>query len=141
MRIENECSNVIIHTDKKRFDQILLNFLSNAIKYAGNDTVVEVKSQTRSDSIQISVLDQGPGLSKKDQESVYDRYYQVTGTESKGFGIGLAIVKALVEGQGGKVGLESVPGKGSRFWFTLPWTAPLRSATRDSGIHRNIEAS
>ncbi len=114
MRIENECASVLIITDKKRFDQILLNLISNAVKYAGNDTVVEVKSQTRADCIQISVLDQGPGLSKRDQESVFDRYYQVTGTESKGFGIGLAIVKALVEGQGGKIGVESVVGKGSR---------------------------
>jgi signal transduction histidine kinase len=132
MRIENACSNLILRTDKKRFDQILLNFLSNAVKYAGNDTVVEVKSQTRADSVQISVLDQGPGLSKKDADSVFDRYYQVTGTESKGFGIGLAIVKALVEGQGGKVGVESVQGKGSRFWFTLPFTLPLRDANRDT---------
>jgi signal transduction histidine kinase len=137
MRIENACSNLILRTDKKRFDQVLLNFLSNAVKYAGNDTVVEVKSQTRTDSVQISVLDQGPGLSKKDAESVFDRYYQVTGTESKGFGIGLAIVKALVEGQGGKVGVESVQGKGSRFWFTLPFKLPLRDASRDtlSGRH------
>ncbi|HEY9682356.1 MAG TPA: ATP-binding protein [Oculatellaceae cyanobacterium] len=131
IRIENACGNAIVLTDKKRFDQILLNFLSNAVKYSGNDTVVEVKSQTRSDCIQISVLDQGPGLSKKDQDSVFDRYYQVTGTESKGFGIGLAIVKALVEGQGGKIGVESVLGKGSRFWFTLPWGPSQRSASRE----------
>jgi signal transduction histidine kinase len=140
MRIENACGNLILRTDKKRFDQILLNFLSNAVKYAGNDTVVEVKSQTRADSVQISVLDQGPGLSKKDQDSVFDRYYQVTGTESKGFGIGLAIVKALVEGQGGKVGLESVQGKGSRFWFTLPYTLPIRDLSREnfSGRHTAV---
>jgi signal transduction histidine kinase len=71
-------------------------------------------------------------MSKKDQESVFDRYYQVTGTESKGFGIGLAIVKALVEGQGGKVGVESVQGKGSRFWFTLPYTLPIRDVSREA---------
>ena len=137
IRIENSCAQLLLRTDKKRFDQILLNFLSNAVKYSGNDTVVEVKCQTRHDCVMVSVLDQGPGLSKRDQDSVFDRYYQVTGTESKGFGIGLAIVKALVDGQGGKVGLESVQGKGSRFWFTLPYSPPARDPVRETLSERH----
>jgi signal transduction histidine kinase len=125
VHIDNECKTVSVNTDRKRFEQIMMNLLSNAIKFSPRKSVVTIKSLSRSDSVEVSVLDNGPGLEKRELENIFERYYQVKNTrEFEGFGIGLAIVKALVEGQGGTVGVESVSGKGSRFWFTLPHAHP-----------------
>jgi signal transduction histidine kinase len=119
IRLFNECSPISVRADRHRLEQVLANLVTNAIKYSPNATNIEVKSQLRADSVQVSVIDQGPGLSKKDQARIFEKFYQANNGTGTGFGLGLSIVKLLVEAQGGNLGVESVQGKGSRFWFTI----------------------
>jgi signal transduction histidine kinase len=131
--LKNSCDSLTVTADEKRIAQVLTNLLSNAIKVSPPNSQIEVSSQKRSDSVQVSIIDQGPGLSRIEQEKIFSRFYQSEKGSTNGFGIGLAIVKSLVEAHGGTVGIESAVGKGSRFWFTIPLsrTPPDSPATLD----------
>jgi PAS domain S-box-containing protein len=112
-----------IVTDKERMVQVLVNLLSNAIKFSpreGTVTISDLKSDTH---LEFAVADQGPGIPAEDQESIFQRFRQVGAREkrSSGSGLGLAICKAIVEQLGGKIGVESNVGEGSRFWIRLPF--------------------
>ncbi len=120
VRLINLCGDYIIQADERRFEQILENLIGNAIKFSSPGSSVEISAKTLSKAVQFSVLDQGAGMSKRDMERIFEKFHRAKNTSAQGFGVGLAIVKALVEGQGGSVGVESTIGKGSRFWFTLP---------------------
>jgi signal transduction histidine kinase len=103
---------------------VLTNYLTNAFKYAPVAQVVSVFLEVEGSIARVSVRDQGPGLTPDQQQRVWDRFYQVAapgyqGPEG-GLGLGLAIARAIVEQHHGQVGVESVPGQGSTFWFTLP---------------------
>jgi signal transduction histidine kinase len=71
--------------------------------------------------LRVAVSDQGPGIETKQRKKLFERFYQAkSGQESKGFGLGLAICKLIIESHRGEVGVESEPGQGSIFWFTIP---------------------
>ena len=109
--------------DRDRIIQVLINFLSNAIKFSPPGENIWIKAEEVEEQIQFSVTDHGRGVPKEMQESVFDRFKQVETADAKklgGTGLGLAICKAIVERHGGTIGLESEAGKGSRFWFRLP---------------------
>jgi len=111
--------------DRRALDQVLLNLLDNAIKYSESDGEVriEVGPGSRSDRLRIAVVDTGVGISHKHQPRIFERFYRVDPGRSRslgGTGLGLAIVKHLVQGMGGRIEVESEPGRGSRFWFELP---------------------
>lgn len=113
-----------IDGDKDRIGQVLINFLTNAIKYSPNSDKVEVWIR-RSDktSVSVSVRDFGIGIDEKDHEKIFERFYRVGGKEEQtfpGFGIGLFIAKEIIQRHGGTIGLTSQKGKGSVFTFTLP---------------------
>jgi signal transduction histidine kinase len=100
-----------------------LNLLSNALKFTPPGGKVQVNGTQRQDAIEISVSDTGIGIAKEQYEAVFDKFYQVGSTTKgvrEGTGLGLSITKALVEEHGGRISLESEPGKGSRFTFTIP---------------------
>ncbi|MBX9937757.1 MAG: hypothetical protein K2Y32_00815 [Candidatus Obscuribacterales bacterium] len=126
IRISNTCTREIVDGDFKRLLQILLNYLSNAIKFSPPQSTISVYCGKQDDFVVIFVQDQGPGLEQEDQEHLFEKFYQVSnsddsqGQKSKGFGLGLAICKLLAEAHGGEVGVESQLGKGSRFWLTIP---------------------
>ncbi len=126
IKINNTCTGEIVDGDFKRLLQILLNYLSNAIKFSPPQSTISVYCGKQDDFVVIFVQDQGPGLEQEDQEHLFEKFYQVSNSEdsqgqkSKGFGLGLAICKLLAEAHGGEVGVESQLGKGSRFWLTLP---------------------
>lgn len=84
--------------------------------------MVTIKAERTEDFIKVSVIDTGIGISLKDQKRLFERFFQTEATKYaiRGTGLGLSIVKQLTEAQGGTVGMESAPGKGSTFWFTLP---------------------
>jgi signal transduction histidine kinase len=108
--------------DEQRIVQVLLNLLGNAIKFTDQGQVrLEV---TLSDAtFLISVSDTGPGLSKADQTIIFKEFYMADASSTRkkgGTGLGLAIAKRIVEMHGGRIGVASTPGKGSRFYFTLP---------------------
>ena len=112
-----------VYADRVRFKQILYNLLSNAVKFTPKDGRIDIDCVESGNQVCISVTDTGIGIRAEDQEVVFEEFRQVEGntnTTNEGTGLGLAITKRLVEQQGGKISLESEPGKGSRFTFTLP---------------------
>jgi len=111
-----------VSADPDKLYQITLNLLHNAVKFTRSDTTVDVSAAPLSDgTVQISVSDAGPGIMLEDAEKIFQPFYRVsaTGKKSKGAGLGLAIAKLLVELHHGRLWVETVPGCGSRFSFTL----------------------
>jgi len=112
-----------VYADRVRFKQILYNLLSNAVKFTPKDGRIDIDCVEKGNDVCISVTDTGIGIRAEDQEVVFEEFRQVEGntnSANEGTGLGLAITKRLVEQQGGKISLESKPGRGSRFTFTLP---------------------
>lgn len=109
-----------IMLDTKRIGQVLGNLISNAIKYTppGGRINIEVRSVS-TEYIEISVTDTGVGIAKEDQDKIFNKFQQLDSSVG-GTGLGLPIAKEIVELHGGKMGIESEEGKGSRFFFTLP---------------------
>lgn len=109
--------------DKGRIGQVLINLLTNAIKYSPNSNEVYVEDKITADGITVTVTDAGIGISKPDQKRIFQRFYRVAGKDEKtfpGFGIGLFIAAEIVHRHNGKIGVDSEPGKGSVFYFSLP---------------------
>jgi PAS domain S-box-containing protein len=117
---------VAVLADPDRITQVIVNYLTNALTYAPPDHPITVYLQILDNRVRISVHDEGPGLSTDEQILIWDRFYQVSHnqlpmyTTSAGMGLGLYISRSLIEQQGGQVGVDSKPGQGSTFWFTLP---------------------
>ena len=115
---------VPVIADAGRVGQVLTNYLTNALKYAPVDQPVSVRLEVTGTVARVSVRDLGPGLTPEQQHRVWERFYQVAAPEHQGpdggLGLGLAIARAIVEQHQGQVGVESAPGQGSTFWFTLP---------------------
>lgn len=117
----------MVHADIKKFKQILHNLISNAAKYSPPQSVIEIEANRIDDDgmewIEVSVIDHGKGIRKEHQEIIFDEFRQVDGShtrEDSGTGLGLALCRHLVELQGGKIWVNSEPGKGSRFSFRIP---------------------
>lgn len=125
-----------ILADRVRVKQILYNLLSNAVKFTREDGRIRVEMRnvetTTGDSfIQVSVADTGIGIPREKQEAIFDKFYQLGATTKgvrEGTGLGLPITKALIELHGGRIWVNSEPGKGSRFTFTLA-TGALRTGS------------
>ena len=108
--------------DEERLKQVVVNLLTNAIKYSpGEDTVFVIVSE-KNDTLKVEVKDNGVGISKKNLNKIFDRYYreEEVATQLPGLGIGLSIAKEIINRHNGKIWAESEPGKGSTFYFTLP---------------------
>jgi len=106
--------------DKDKLEKIVANLLANAFKYTPEQGTVSVNVSMEENRLRLSVEDNGPGIAKKELDKVFDRFYQVEGTGDKGTGIGLALVKELVDLYRGQISVSSEPGKGSRFRISLP---------------------
>ena len=116
-----------IVADPLRLKQMLLNLLSNAMKYSPTAGLVKLQVRTDETDILISVRDTGRGISAEQMEHLFDPYYQATHGDSRiGTGLGLAITKRLTEVHGGSISVESAPGAGSLFTIRLPASAPTR---------------
>jgi two-component system phosphate regulon sensor histidine kinase PhoR len=109
--------------DPDRLEQVLVNLLENAVKYGRAKGHVTVQGRAADGHVELCVADDGPGIPAEARERVFERFYRVDKARSRdagGTGLGLAIVKHIVQSHGGKVWVESEPGKGARFHFTLP---------------------
>jgi signal transduction histidine kinase len=119
---------VLVQADAERIGQVVSNYLSNALKYSPQDRSVEVGIQQEARQGRVWVRDQGPGITPKEQSKVWDRFHRVAGVEVQsgsgiGLGLGLHISQTIIEQHQGQFGVESAPGQGSTFWFTLPLLA------------------
>jgi signal transduction histidine kinase len=112
----------LVNGDERRVRQVVFNLLSNAVKFTPEGGSVVVASARVDGEVRVSVTDTGPGISPKDQERIFEEFQQTdVGVEQhEGTGLGLALSKRLVELHGGRIWVESEPGHGSRFTFTLP---------------------
>ncbi len=109
--------------DERKIKQILLNLLSNAVKFTSEGGRVEVKAMQADGSVEISVSDSGIGIAPEDQETIFEEFRQVGkdyAQKREGTGLGLTLTRKFVEMHGGKIWVESEPGKGATFTFTLP---------------------
>ncbi|MHA7633761.1 sensor histidine kinase [Corallococcus sp. M7] len=106
--------------DPERLAQILSNLLGNALKFTPEGGRVLLRVQPEVGQVRFLVSDTGPGIAAEDRPRIFERFWQAGPKRKEGAGLGLAIVKGLVEAHGGQVGVDSAPGAGSTFFFTLP---------------------
>ena len=106
--------------DIYKVERICYNLLSNALKYTSEGGSITIKAKSTDETVEICIKDTGKGIAKEDIKHIFDRFYQVRNSNKDGTGIGLAIVKAFTELQGGMAKVESEVGKGSEFTITLP---------------------
>ena len=114
-----------IEADERKVKQILFNLLSNAVKFTPDGGSVEVRARAEDGNVRVDVQDTGIGIAPEDHARVFEEFRQVGRERSReGTGLGLTLSKRFVELQGGRIWLESIPGKGSTFSFTLPLRRP-----------------
>lgn len=122
LRIEG-CGAAAVDGDRVRVYQVISNLVTNALRYAPNGPIV-VRFKSVPEGVRVEVEDVGPGIPADEQVRVWERFYRGRGvagvTGARATGLGLAVVQALVEAHGGRVGLESPTGAGATFWFELP---------------------
>ena len=116
---------LLVYADRDRLQQVLSNYLTNALKFSPASEPVQVRILVDSGIVRVEVEDHGPGLSPQQQKSIWKRFYQASRTPvqsgwKEGLGLGLYICHQLMSRQGGRVDVESVPGRGATFCFELP---------------------
>lgn len=123
-KIESQlCDSVIVNGDQKRIEQVVNNFMNNAVNYGGEAKHIIVREYLKDDQVRVEVQDFGEGIDEKDIDNIWDRYYKIDQEHvrvANGSGIGLNIVKQLLDLHGVPYGVVSQKGKGSTFWFAMP---------------------
>ncbi len=114
--------SLLVNADSRRVLQVLGNLLSNALKFTPEGGTINCAAQRDGEFVRFSVIDTGPGIPADELPMLFDRFYQTRGNEQKrkGLGLGLSICKGLVAAHGGRIWVESLPGVGAAFNFTLP---------------------
>lgn len=121
LEVDVAVGGAAVSADPRYARQVLTNLISNASKYSPHSTAIRVVARRVADDVRIAVEDRGPGIAPEDKDALFERFYRARPRGSEpGVGLGLAIAKGIVDAHGGRMGLESVLGAGSRFWFTLP---------------------
>ncbi len=111
-----------IYGDEMRIEQVIVNLISNAIKYAPESEEIHINTEQHDDEIFLSVTDFGMGMSEEHQKKVFDKFYRIEETSERfqGLGIGLHICQEIIKRHNGKIGVNSAPNKGSEFYFYIP---------------------
>jgi len=120
--------NLCVRADATRLRQVLMNLVGNAIKFTPEGGKIELAAQQLGEVVRVEVRDSGPGIPEGEQQRIFEAFHRLQQSDktSEGTGLGLAITRRLVELHGGRLGLESIPGSGSCFYFTLPITATVQ---------------
>jgi len=111
-----------LSVDGREIEVVLINLIENAVKYSDPGTPITLGVERHGDEVRFSVADQGPGIAAEDLGRIFERFYRVAseGPRVAGTGLGLAICKRIVEAHGGRIWVESAPGEGSSFYFSVP---------------------
>jgi two-component system sensor histidine kinase KdpD len=121
IRVANRLPEVL--ADSRRLGQVLVNLILNASKFGAPNTSIDVTISILGGSVRVAVADRGPGVSSEQAQRLFEPYYRAPATAGMGkdgIGLGLSIVKSIVQAHNGQVGVESRRGGGARFWFSLP---------------------
>ncbi|GCF08750.1 PAS domain-containing sensor histidine kinase [Dictyobacter arantiisoli] len=117
--------HLFVQADANRIGQVINNYVTNALKYSVPESPIKIGLTINDGYARVWVKDEGPGLSKEAQKNIWNRFYQIkqstaTSDGIQGLGLGLYICQIIIQLHHGQVGVESTPGQGSTFWFTLP---------------------
>ena len=121
--IKYQLENIEALIDKEKFAQVIINILSNAIKYNNGNNAIYIKVFKKNNSINISIKDSGIGIPKSEYKNIFERFYRLDksrGANEKGVGVGLTIAKSIVNAHGGEIEVYSEINKGSEFIISLP---------------------
>ena len=109
-----------MHADYERALRVFSNLVGNAVKFCAPGAKVTLSAWAEDDFVRFAIKDEGPGIAPENISRLFDRFWQSDNADQRGLGLGLSIVKAIIEAHRGEVGVDSEFGKGSTFWFTLP---------------------
>jgi len=115
-----EPARAMVHADPDRLSQVLVNFISNAVKYSPEGGTINLVARRTEDAWRVEVKDQGIGIPSDALPHVFDRFYRVNENQTAGSGLGLYICKEIIHRHGGQIGARSEVNQGSTFWFSLP---------------------
>jgi K+-sensing histidine kinase KdpD len=113
----------VVSLDEIRIGQVLTNLVENAVKFSDDNTTILISAESNGQEVVVRVDDQGSGIAPEIREKIFERFFQGNGRKTgrrKGTGLGLAICRGIIEAHGGRIWVESLPGKGSIFSFSLP---------------------
>lgn len=128
---------MFVRADPAALEQVLANLLDNAVKYSAGNKAIAVRVSAAKGFAVVEVIDRGVGIAARDHKRIFERFYRPSGTQRPGFGLGLPIVKELIQAHRGTVSVTSTPGRGSTFTIRLP----LDAADRGAGAALPAEAS
>jgi signal transduction histidine kinase len=121
LSLRTEPDEITVTADERRVRQIVFNLLSNAVKFTPPQGRVDVSARVEDGRVEIAVADNGPGIAPEDVETIFEEFEQTsTGKQTEGTGLGLPLSRKLAELHGGRLWVESEPGRGSIFRLTLP---------------------
>lgn len=123
VQVDSPEGKVSVEADRDRITQVLINLIDNAVNPSNEGDTVRIEVDRRPVDVYVAVIDQGPGIAPDEQPRVFERLYRVDRSRARkygGYGLGLSIVRHIVEAHGGTVGVVSQPGHGALFYFTLP---------------------
>ncbi|MBX9720564.1 MAG: HAMP domain-containing histidine kinase, partial [Candidatus Obscuribacterales bacterium] len=144
IEIEVMSSGGSLIADRNRLVQVIVNLLSNAMKFSPKDAVIKLETQFTDGWFECRVIDQGPGIPESFRKQIFEPFKQVDATDAttkKGTGLGLTISRSIVEQHGGQIAVDSELGKGSTFWFKLPLSAAGNQAAAKSGDRTQIASA
>lgn len=142
IRIETDEQEPVALADERRVKQVLVNLLSNAIRYSPEGSSVDVHVSGEGEWIKVCVRDEGIGIAPEDQERIFEEFVRAgpDRDDPERTGLGLPLSRELVKLHGGEMNVDSAPGKGSTFWFTLPVATPPEEAeARSEGAMKAAE--
>jgi len=123
LTMEGDESDAFVEADRGRITQVLNNLIGNAMKFSPNGGAIRLRLEEHEEYVDVTVTDEGIGVPPDKLNRIFERFYQIDGSARRRFGgagIGLAIVKRIVDAHHGEIWVESEPSKGSRFTFRLP---------------------